>query len=56
MKRFRIILTLLALLMMISSAVLVSCDSDGEVTTEVIVTDPEATTEAPEETTAATDD
>ena len=55
MKQFRFILTLLALLM-ISSAVLVSCNGDAETTTDAPATDPEVTTEAPEETTEATDE
>lgn len=36
MKHFRFILTLLALLLIISSAILASCDGDEEVTTELI--------------------
>ena len=48
MKHFRFILALLALLLIISSAALVSCDGDGEVTTEAIGF---GTTETPEQTT-----
>ncbi|MBO5702877.1 MAG: Ig-like domain-containing protein [Clostridia bacterium] len=53
MKHFRFILTLLALLLICSSAVLVSCDGNGEVTTEAPDLGTVEPTEAPEETTAS---
>lgn len=53
MKHFKLLITLLAILLMVSSAILVSCDGNAEITTEAPVTENAEPTDAPEETTAS---
>ena len=53
MKHFKLLITLLAILFMVSSAILVSCDGNAEITTEAPVTENAEPTDAPEETTAS---